>query len=116
MSIIRLIITTVPPEYATQAEHNWKHYCAPLMIRQSGCLSEKMLRCDAVPGEYISYSEWEVSVMEGTPLLCWRPVSRYSYPPNFGRPAQTGRTPATLNVCRSPSSSRMETYSPSTNA
>jgi heme-degrading monooxygenase HmoA len=59
MSIVRLIITTVPPEYAWQAEHNWKHYCAPLMIRQSGCLSEKMLRCDTVPGEYISYSEWE---------------------------------------------------------
>ena len=29
------------------------------MIRQPGCLSEKMLRCETAPGEYISYSEWE---------------------------------------------------------
>jgi heme-degrading monooxygenase HmoA len=29
------------------------------MIRQPGCLSEKMLRCESVPGEYISYSELE---------------------------------------------------------
>ena len=29
------------------------------MIRQPGCLSEKMLRCETTPGEYISYSEWE---------------------------------------------------------
>lgn len=59
MSIIRLIITSVPPDHAEQAEHNWKEYCAPLMIRQPGCLSEKMLRCNTVAGEYISYSEWE---------------------------------------------------------
>jgi heme-degrading monooxygenase HmoA len=59
MSIIRLIITTVPPDQADQAERNWKEFCAPIMIRQSGCLSEKMLRCETTPGEYISYSEWE---------------------------------------------------------
>lgn len=59
MSIIRLIITTVPTDYAGQAERNWKETCAPIMIRQPGCLSEKMLRCETTPGEYISYSEWE---------------------------------------------------------
>jgi heme-degrading monooxygenase HmoA len=59
MSIIRLIITTVPPEYGDRAERNWKEFCAPIMIRQPGCLSEKMLRCETAPGEYISYSEWE---------------------------------------------------------
>ena len=59
MSIIRLIITTVPPEHGGQAERNWKEFCAPIMIRQPGCLSEKMLRCENTPGEYISYSEWE---------------------------------------------------------
>ena len=59
MSIIRLIITTVPPEHSDQAERNWKEFCAPIMIRQPGCLSEKMLRCETPPGEYISYSEWE---------------------------------------------------------
>ncbi len=59
MSIIRLIITTVPPEYGDRAERNWKEFCAPIMIRQPGCLSEKMLRCETTPGEYISYSEWE---------------------------------------------------------
>ncbi len=59
MSIVRLVITQVPPEYAPEAERNWKEFCAPLMIQQPGCLSEKMLRCDTVRGEYISYSEWE---------------------------------------------------------
>ena len=59
MSIIRLIITTVPQEHAGQAERNWKEFCAPIMIRQPGCLSEKMQRCETEPGEYISYSEWE---------------------------------------------------------
>jgi heme-degrading monooxygenase HmoA len=59
MSIIRLIITTVPQEYGSRAERNWKEFCAPIMIRQPGCLSEKMLRCETTPGEYISYSEWE---------------------------------------------------------
>ena len=47
------------PEFAAQAEINWKEKCAPIMIRQPGCLSEKMLRCETAPGEYISYSEWE---------------------------------------------------------
>ena len=59
MSIIRMIITTVPQEFAALAESNWKEKCAPIMIRQPGCLSEKMLRCENAPGEYISYSEWE---------------------------------------------------------
>lgn len=59
MSIIRMIITTVPPEHGAQAERNWKEFCAPIMIRQPGCLSEKMLRGENTPGEYISYSEWQ---------------------------------------------------------
>jgi heme-degrading monooxygenase HmoA len=59
MSSIRLIITTVPPAHSERAERNWKEFCAPIMIRQPGCLSEKMLRCETAPGEYISYSEWE---------------------------------------------------------
>jgi heme-degrading monooxygenase HmoA len=54
-----MIHTKVPANQASQAEHNWKEYCAPLMIRQPGCLSEKMLCCMNAPGEYISYSEWE---------------------------------------------------------
>jgi heme-degrading monooxygenase HmoA len=59
MSVIRMIYTTVPAEFASQAESNWKEKCAPVMIRQPGCLSEKMLRCESAKGEYISYSEWE---------------------------------------------------------
>ena len=48
---------TIPaPELAVQ---NWKDYCAPLMIQQPGCMSEKLLRCTDDPGEFISYSEWE---------------------------------------------------------
>jgi heme-degrading monooxygenase HmoA len=59
MPIVRLIYVTVNPDQATEAEHVWKTQCAPLMIQQHGCLSEKMLKCVDAPGEYISYSEWE---------------------------------------------------------
>ncbi len=59
MSVIRMIHVTFPPEGAQQAERNWKEKCAPLMIKQPGCLSEQLLRCSDHPGEYISYSEWD---------------------------------------------------------
>lgn len=59
MSIVRMIITTVPPGMGSQVERNWKEKCAPLMIKQPGCLSERMLRCKDNPGEYISYAEWD---------------------------------------------------------
>jgi heme-degrading monooxygenase HmoA len=59
MSIIRMIYTTFPAEFAAQAERNWKEKCAPIMIRQPGCISEQLLRCRDNPGEYISYSEWD---------------------------------------------------------
>ncbi len=60
MSVIRLIHTRVDPSELEHAERIWKTECAPLMIRQPGCLSEKLLKCETEPGEYISYSEWEV--------------------------------------------------------
>jgi heme-degrading monooxygenase HmoA len=59
MPIIRMIFTTFPAAEAAQAERNWKEACAPIMIRQQGCLSEELLRCTDKPGEYISYSEWD---------------------------------------------------------
>lgn len=59
MSVIRLIYVRVDPAETEQAERIWKTECAPLMIQQKGCLSEKLLRSDSVRGEYISYSEWE---------------------------------------------------------
>jgi heme-degrading monooxygenase HmoA len=59
MSIIRMIHTTFPAAMSAQAERNWKEKCAPLMIQQHGCLSERLLRCGDVAGEYISYSEWD---------------------------------------------------------
>jgi heme-degrading monooxygenase HmoA len=59
MPIIRMIHTTFPPDQGAKAERNWKEKCAPLMIKQPGCLSEELLRCREKPGEYISYSEWE---------------------------------------------------------
>jgi len=58
LSYVRLIHVSVPPDEAGTAERNWKESCAPLMIRQPGCVSEKLLRCADAPGEYISYSEW----------------------------------------------------------
>lgn len=59
MPIIRIIHTTFPPDQAEKAERNWKESCAPIMLRQPGCLSEELLRCKETPGEYISYSEWD---------------------------------------------------------
>ena len=58
MSIIRLIHIQLDPSENEKAEQVWKTECAPLMIRQKGCLSEKLLRARA-GGEFISYSEWE---------------------------------------------------------
>jgi heme-degrading monooxygenase HmoA len=58
LSIIRLIHIRIDPSESKKAERVWKTECAPLMIQQHGCVSEKLLRGrDA--GEFISYSEWE---------------------------------------------------------
>jgi len=59
MSIVRLIYVTVKPDQVNQAVALWKNHCAPLMIKQPGCLSEKLLECTDAPGEFISYSEWD---------------------------------------------------------
>jgi heme-degrading monooxygenase HmoA len=58
MSIIRLIHIQLDPSENEKAEQVWKTECAPLMIQQKGCISEKLLRAKA-GGEFISYSEWE---------------------------------------------------------
>jgi heme-degrading monooxygenase HmoA len=58
MSVIRLIHIRIDPSANAEAERVWKTECAPLMIGQKGCLSEKLLRGHE-PGEFISYSEWE---------------------------------------------------------
>jgi len=59
MSIVRLIFVTVKPDQVKEAVSLWKNHCAPLMIREPGCLSEKLLECADAPGEFISYSEWD---------------------------------------------------------
>ena len=57
MSIIRLIHIKIDSSEVEDALKIWKQDCAPLMIKQRGCMSEKLLRCrDA--HELISYSEW----------------------------------------------------------
>jgi heme-degrading monooxygenase HmoA len=57
MSLIRLIHITIDPSETENALHIWKKECAPLMIKQKGCISEKLLRCREAH-ELISYSEW----------------------------------------------------------
>jgi quinol monooxygenase YgiN len=59
MSIVRLIFVTVKAEDAAAAKRVWKTDCAPLMIKQKGCLSEELLKSTETPGEYISYAEWD---------------------------------------------------------
>ena len=58
MSIIRLIHIKVDPSDMENALRVWKSECAPLMIQQPGCISEKLLRCRETH-ELISYSEWD---------------------------------------------------------
>ena len=58
MSIIRLIHIKIDPSEVERAMQVWKAECAPLMIQQKGCISEKLLRCRDVH-EFISYSEWD---------------------------------------------------------
>src|SRR6266436_1990635 len=58
MSIIRLIHIKIDPSETENAMRVWKTQCAPLMIRQKGCISEKLLRCREAH-EFISYSEWD---------------------------------------------------------
>ena len=57
MSIIRLIHIKIDPMEMDKAVDVWKKECAPLMIQQHGCISEKLLRCREAH-ELISYSEW----------------------------------------------------------
>ena len=59
MTIVRIIYASFPPDQAEKARQNWKGKCAPLMIRQSGCMSEELLSCIDSPGELMSHSEWD---------------------------------------------------------
>ena len=52
-----LIHITIDPSEIENALQVWKKECAPLMIQQKGCISEKLLRCREAH-ELISYSEW----------------------------------------------------------
>ena len=56
MSIVRLIFVKLSAEDVTAAERVWKKECAPLMIRQKGCLSEELPKSIDAPGELISYA------------------------------------------------------------
>jgi heme-degrading monooxygenase HmoA len=58
MSIIRLIHISIDPAETDKAMQVWKKECAPLMIQQKGCISEKLLRSREAH-EFISYSEWD---------------------------------------------------------
>lgn len=57
--IARMIFVTVPKEKAAEAKRFWKTQCAPVMIQQSGCLSEQSLRSSDNPGEMISLPSWQ---------------------------------------------------------
>ena len=57
--IARMIFVKVAPDQIDQAIEEWKNVCAPLMISQSGCLSEELLECNENPNEFISLSNWE---------------------------------------------------------
>jgi heme-degrading monooxygenase HmoA len=58
MAITRLIFITIDPADTDKAMQVWKKECAPLMIQQKGCISERLLRSREAH-EFISCSEWE---------------------------------------------------------
>ncbi len=59
MTIARVILINLANGKSGDAERVWKEECAPLMIRQKGCRSEKFMRSLDRPELYISYSEWD---------------------------------------------------------
>ena len=59
MTVARVILINVPEANTDDAERVWKAECAPLMVRQQGCNSEKLMKSLDRPGLYISYSEWD---------------------------------------------------------
>lgn len=59
MTVARLIYVKVSPGKVSEAHQVWKEECAPLMIKQPGCLSEELLKGIDDPTEMISYSEWQ---------------------------------------------------------
>jgi quinol monooxygenase YgiN len=54
-----MILVSVPKDKCAEAERLWKEDCAPLMIKQAGCVSEEFLKSKDNPGEFISLSKWE---------------------------------------------------------
>jgi len=54
-----MIVVTVPEGKMAEAERLWKQECAPLMIKQPGCVSEEFLRNRDNKGELISLQQWE---------------------------------------------------------
>ena len=58
MTIARVILINLASGKSGDAERVWKEECAPLMIRQKGCRSEKFMRSLDRPELFISYSEW----------------------------------------------------------
>ena len=56
--ITRMIFVTVPVAKGAEAERMWKEKCAPLMIKQPGCVSEEFLRGRENSSEFISLSTW----------------------------------------------------------
>ena len=57
--ITRMIYVNVPADKAGEAVKLWKQDCAPLMIKQPGCVSEEFLQGRENSGEFISLSKWE---------------------------------------------------------
>jgi heme-degrading monooxygenase HmoA len=57
--ITRMIYVNVPQDKSPEAVRLWKEECAPLMIKQPGCLSEELLQGRENKGEFISLSTWE---------------------------------------------------------
>jgi heme-degrading monooxygenase HmoA len=58
-TIARHIVVKAPSGQAAEIQRVWKQDCAPLMIKQPGCLREELLHCRESPGEFISVAEWE---------------------------------------------------------
>ena len=102
MAIVRMIFVSVGPQNEKEALHVWKTECAPLMIKQNGCLSEQLLQCLDAPGEFISYQEWtdRAAIDRYLASPAHEEIKQHARSPEYA-PPRYRRTPARWSMSRS---------------
>ena len=56
--VVRHGVVKAPVTKSAEIERLWKQECAPLMIKQPGCVREELLRGLDDPERFVSVAEW----------------------------------------------------------